>query len=378
MLRLLSRFTLSPADVAAAGALLAQTPSWTTLFREAQIHGVSGLVFRQLSRHWPAQVPADWHHRFRQEVLQATQFNMMLLRELPGIHRELAGLGVPHIFFKGVVLAQRVYNDLAVRRCGDVDLLVAARDFARVKAHFLAQGFEPTLTARQERQSLQAGLRHPQRHLEIDLHFGMPPRELAISSALLLQQPAQLTLAGQVLPVFDERDQVLTYCCNAVKEYWHQRLYHYADLHVMLTRPGLDLDALGRRASALGVRRVLAVAVRMLHLLYDMPALAAKFPLAGALDASVRELQLRLFAADASDPLAQREPMLVLAQPRDYLHSLVDSPRRRFFLGPGRRLLPNTADFALLRLPDKLRFLYFALRPLRLVGKFLQRLTGRG
>ncbi len=368
LLRQLARFQLDDAAAQTARALLAQGVDWELFYREAATHGVSALVFRQLAGPYRELVPAQWLDQFKKSVLSTTQFNLGILRELLVVHDELDRLGVPHLFFKGLVMAQSLYQDLSARRCGDIDVLVQPRHFPEAKAYFIREGFVQTLTDKQEMGSLQSGLWHERRNVNIDLHFGVPPLEMAVPVAPLFQRSRRIVMAGREIPVFDACDMMVTYCGNAVKEFWNQRLYHYADLHAMISTQTCDWQRLWESAKQLESRRATVLALSMLHKIYDisLPEMPRY-----RLSKATMELESRFFAVKQENPLEGRNRLLVLPDARSYLALLIDNPMRRFLYGKGKFLVPNDADFTLLRLPDNLRFLYVVVRPLRLLVKFI-------
>ena len=367
-MRILARRHLDGAADRAVRNILAQKIHWQVFFDETLDHGVTALVHRQLRANYSSVVPAQILDRMKQLVLANTQYNLALLRELLALHAELERMQVPHIFFKGLVVAQTVYRDMSLRRCGDIDVLVPPQEFPACKAHFLQQGFVQTLTDKQERDCLQSGLWHEQRQLNVDLHYGIPPLEGRVPVAPLFQNMQRVMMAGQAIPVFGADDMIITYCFNAVKEYWSQSLYHYADLYAMIDAPSCDPKKLWRAASRLGGRSALLMVISMLHKIYDMPVTGFPAPRRGVVRAG-RELELRLFAPKSADPHLHRGKLVVPMLHADYMANLIDNPWRRFRAGRGRYLLPNQADYQLINLPVKFHFLYFVLRPCRLLLK---------
>jgi hypothetical protein len=284
----------------------------------------------------------------------------------------LAAQGIDAIPFKGPVSALLAFDDMALRACGDIDLLVRQPDHDRAERLLEQDGYQVT-THYQD--AMQSGLWAEQRGISVDLHWGIPPGKLRIRSALLWPKLEPVVVLGRPVRTFSRYDTVLVTAINAVKEYWKPSLHHLTDI-VALSGGYTDADwgIVFRRAREIGAERLLIAALLFAH-----RALAMPLPTVGpahlfshrGLARVVDELQDHLFpAADAQT----REASMRLFHHGDkhvYYLTLTDSPWQR-----GRDWLtwactPSSADQAFIALPEALSFLYVFIRPLRLLLKRL-------
>ena len=60
--------------------------------------------------------------------------SLFLTRELIRIVDRLEGLGIDVVPYKGVVMSEVYYGDMALRQSGDIDLFVRKRDVGRIKS----------------------------------------------------------------------------------------------------------------------------------------------------------------------------------------------------------------------------------------------------
>lgn len=339
-----------PAELQEEAGTLARTVDWEQLVDLALQHRVGPMVHAALRKYLSGAVPDAAQARLRQDAIAATQGNLVLLRELLQLARQFSTHGIRFAVFKGLAINQMVYRDLGIRKCGDIDLLVGRQDFARTRAFLLADGFTPTLSDAAERQCLQSGLWHAQRRMSIDLHWGIPPRELGIRSDRILERATPLIISGQALPAFSAEDMLILLCVNATKEYWNQLLYPYCDIREFLcSHPDLDLTALRRRAGELHCERMVAAALAIVAALFESPAGVH----AGAADADrrvVRELLYQLFEPEEMEGkfISVHRRLYCFASTDDYFSALIDTPRRRlayrFFYIPLRRIAPAAID----------------------------------
>src|SRR5215468_4778704 len=84
---------------------------------------------------------------------------LWLTRELGRVVEHLSGNGIPFLPYKGPVLAETLYSDVARREYSDLDFLVQKSDVPRLKSVLKELGYEPgiSLTPREERDYLLSG-----------------------------------------------------------------------------------------------------------------------------------------------------------------------------------------------------------------------------
>ncbi|MGD0271447.1 MAG: nucleotidyltransferase family protein, partial [Candidatus Sulfotelmatobacter sp.] len=114
--------------------MLATTKSveWEAALRLADHHGTSSLLYQNLSRFGDI-VPSSALAALRQSYERNVYKSLFLARELIRILDCLDAIGVEVVPYKGIVMAEVYYGDMALRRSGDMDLFVRGRDVSRIK-----------------------------------------------------------------------------------------------------------------------------------------------------------------------------------------------------------------------------------------------------
>jgi len=344
---------------------------WQRLIRLSHEHGVGALLYRYLQDHFAALIPGQACADLRNYVFANTQNNLGLLREMVNTVSLLEEHRIECAVFKGLVTTQLVYGDFSIRKCGDIDILVAESDYPRAKQLFLSAGFLPTMSDKAEIACLQSGLWHEDRRLKIDLHWGIPPRELGVHAERILRNSTSISLGGRDIPTFSREDMFIILCVNATKEYWGQHLYTYCDIREFLQRhTDLDWNLIIDRARALRCERTLLSGLGVVHALYDTP-------LPAAIDAGLRripslrriidELLQQLFDHNLNRIATQagdRHLYLFSSSP-DYFAALIDNRVRR--------LLYKTVLRHVLSVETEAQG-EDATRPARILGLLLQKL----
>ena len=351
--------------------LLRQQLDWELIFRLADRHRTIPLLAHNLHRHASNLLAGDIHSRLQKYHRETTWHNMVLAMEVLRLVNLLSAMGIKAVPFKGPVSAMLAYGDMAMRACGDIDLLVKQQDHGKAEQLLENEGYHVVI---RYRDAMQSSLHQEQRRISVDLHWSIPPDYLQLDSDRLWDDLGPINLLGRSVQTFSPRDTVLVTATNVVKEYATPSLHHLSDL-AALTGSYSDDDwtALFRRAREIGCQRMLIAALlftrSLLHITLPSAGPARLFHHHG-INRVVDELQGHLFLWQDEQANESVTRPVYLRDKRVYNLALTDSPWQR-----GRYWLkwagtPNSADHAFIRLPMWLSFLYFLIRPLRLLIKY--------
>jgi Uncharacterised nucleotidyltransferase len=368
-------------------ALLQQRLDWRRLLQIAHEHGMVPLLYWHLNGTLPEAVPEavlnDLREHFRVNGLR----NLALTAELRRILTVLESRGIPVIPYKGPVLAASAYGNLTLREFVDLDVLVHKQDIPRAKELLASIGYQQQdlLTPTQERAFLHSDCEYhfapggENRDL-VELHWRITPRTFSflLDPESLWGRLERISLGGAAVPTLSPEDLLLILCAHGCAEFWRQLKLICDVAELIRVREAMDWDELVRRASALGCRRML-----LLGLFLANDVLGAEPPT--EVMKRVRRDPAVVGLADGVYGWLFRGALL----PRGFSQSSEDNTFSRFHVEIRERLrdkvrycarvafTPNEGDWNGLQLPPALWPLYYAVRPIRLVGKYGSRLIDR-
>ena len=325
------------------------------------------------------------------ESIYATNFRRSLwfAAELTRITRAFAQNQIRAIPYKGPVLAQSAYGDLALRSFSDLDLLISPADFARAKQSLAELGYQPSKpqTPAVERLWLQTGYERsfdgPAGKNLVELQWSLLPYFYAVDPTQaefrfddLWARTGRIALsAGEVsgnaadssdLPCLSPEDSLLILCLHAAKHLW-TRLIWVADIAESLRVPSLDSARVVSRARALGITRILAVSFWLAQHL---------------LGAAIPPAAQRVIDDDPEAPRLGEECAARLARCSTYdfesTHYFREASRLREHRADRMRYLwrllwtPGPGDIDAIALPVFMFPLYHGVR----IGRLLQKLVG--
>ncbi len=356
--------------------LLREELDWGYMHGLASRLGMLPLLYWHLNAICPEAVPKEHLDALRGGFYSTARSNLFLTGELLKLLKLFDAHHIPAVPFKGPVLATLVYGNLSLRCFGDLDILVHKRNILRAKTLLVSQGYRPwsLFTEAQEAAHLQSFHAYTfvsdDGRVTVDLHWRFVQSCFSFPFNLegLWECLEQTPFAGTTIRNIPPEDLLLILCVHGAKEAW-ARLMWICDIAELIRMHGrMDWTRVIEQARALHNERKL-----LLGLLLASELLRAELPenvlhmvqTNSVIQSLATQVCKRLFSA--SDITAEMVQVTALH------FRVADRLRDRIaYLLYRLRLLitPNAADQTLLALPVGFSFLYYLLRPIRLVRTY--------
>ena len=352
--------------------LLRSDLDWGYLKAMAHRHSLIPLLYYHVNAVCPEAVPSQVLSQLRQRNDENTRQSLLLTGELLKLMDLLKAQGIQAIPFKGPTLALRAYGDVGLRQFGDLDILIHKKDVFKVKELLAGEGFKPTpeLTGTQEAALLRFDCAYNfgnDKKVLFDVHWNFAPPYFSFELDVdrLWERLEPITINGRQLPGLSPEDLLLALCLHGSTHFW-ERLGWIGDIAGLIERRrDIDWQLVINNATRQGSRRILSLGLSLASELLEAP-IPPEVLRTVEKDTVVRTLaervQQRLFAQDVPVSSILDGALLQLRM----------RERKRDKLRSSLRLAatPRVYDWMFLPLPDRLFFLYYLLRPLRLAGKY--------
>lgn len=353
-------------------ALLQEPVDWGALIAAALSQDVLPLVYHNLTTVCGAAVPEGMRRSLDRHLERNAARYAKRSRDLVGLFHLLESTGIPALPFKGCVLAAAAYDNPAHREFQDLDFLIQRRDALRAKDALIAAGYRldtPVKLNGFPANGDESRFVRERDGLAVELCWRITLRHSLVSLDLeRLRGGAAVVLDGVSVPTLTPEDQLLVVCVHGSKHVWLV-LRWLCDVAALLDRvPEMNWARVREQARRAGCWRAVALGLHLAHELLGAPvpepvlrAIASERGI-GAAAAMVGE---RLFLGDGG---------IAAAKQVRFQRCLAERLRDRLWIDLGplvHRLYdlvtPGERDQAALPLPARLRGLYYALRPVRLV-----------
>lgn len=258
--------------------------AWFDLVNLAHAHHLTAYLWEILRQHQLAQFPEKLERLLRAESLNEAARFALYRRVFQQINALLSTAAIPHLWLKGIVLAQTVYPAPHTRHMDDLDILVPVERCEEVISLLQQAGFrlvtveqelfahekiEPTLT--NHHFVLEGG---PSYLVPVELHyrlFGVHAQHLE-QAALAWFWSHTDAIAPRVSGL-DAETQLLHLSAHIMiqhgeTDFWLSR---YLDIHLLVTHCSLDWDAVVRAAEHLGWSYSLIRTLRTTQCYFNTP-----------------------------------------------------------------------------------------------------------
>jgi hypothetical protein len=340
--------------------------AWTRLLDQAEAHGVAPLVARNLDAlGWPG-IPPDVRAALEAARRLNAARNLLVARVLGRALDALGRAGVPVIPLKGVALADSLYGDAGLRVSSDIDLLVPRQAVAPAFAVFAQFGYLPAaeekpvedgdinllLKSNMEYAFVSQELQACPIELHWDIAWRWPEDVPALADLWADARPGWFR--GVAAWALGPEWHLLYLAVHAARHRW-EALKWLVDVHEICARDGLDWVRVRDKAARFGLGDVLGITLGACRTLLGTPMPPE---------------------APARTPPAWVHLFPSTTHPQDiwqgglYPVRLFNRPSEKLRYLARVLLVPTLGERRLVRLPAGLGALYYALRPLRLGGRW--------
>ncbi|MEO1801493.1 MAG: nucleotidyltransferase family protein [Cyanobacteria bacterium J06629_2] len=356
--------------------IVKQGIDWNYVFDLSYAHAVVPLVYNSLKQ-IDLGLPPESLDKFSSYFLRNAFRSLTYSKELVKIATTSQKNDIKLLPFKGSIFAASIYGNLALRTFGDIDFLIKEEKLSAT-LHILQELEYPP--AKQIAQAeVRPYLKYPrfheslnyqksldiidrQRDIALELHWELFNSSFSfpVSFEQLWQRRIYVEIKEAMIPTFCYEDLIIYLCTHASKHGWF-RLQWICDVAELIrATPQLNWSQVYGRAADWGCLRMLSLGLTLAHDLLDAPL--------------PQDIQQRLQGERQAQRLAQQVKSRladVEASFNIYLFILKCRERARDRLRFILCLIfvPKQEDWNFFPLPSSIHFLYYLIRPVRLLIK---------
>jgi hypothetical protein len=347
-------------------ALVQQNIDWDLLLQLSQTHAVTPLVYFNLKKTCADQVPKHYLEQLQKIYQLTTTQNLSFTQELLRLLKLFNEQHIPAVPFKGPLLALTAYGNLSLRQISDLDILVHEDDFLKAKELLISNGYRLEVEHTWESHFFGQNGKY-----NVDLHSLLVPKLLAyaLPSTAVWQQTTLTQFKGVPIRTFNAEMQLFMLCLNGNKECWLS-LNRICDVAQLLETQEIDWQMLMQWANANGWRRFISIGLSLASgvLEVELPENVQQWlqiePTTQLITCRIKQ---QLFS-QSTKPMNDVMRTLFHMQTRERFQDKFGA-----FFGLITQSLwftPTVTDRTFVKLPASLFFLYYLIRPVRVLGKY--------
>jgi len=228
VLVLCARGRLDDESIVQIRSLVDETVDWEYLIKTACAHNVHFLLYRSLKKACAESVPNEALKTLEREYDINSRRSLLVFGKLVSILKLLQDNHILAVPFKGPVLAEMVYGDIALRRFGDLDILVNKHHAFKAIRILEDYGFRPEINLNKKQIFAYAGkkssieLTGNMSGLAVDMHWEMSgsytfyPMDLSRMETHLIK----VNIAGKTINQPCAEDLLIYLCLNGARDCW--------------------------------------------------------------------------------------------------------------------------------------------------------------
>ncbi len=378
-----ARHEIDPERAKRIVALQEQDLNWANLLQMAARHHILPLLYSNLTKITPNHIPKSIHSVLRDHYFANVVQNGQKTKELLKLLKVFQAHAIPVIPYKGAILSTILYGDPLLRHYSDLDLIIFKNNLVQVEELLVGHGYQIQWPNEEKAWALKHHFHLPFKNegnkVNIEIHWGFtrPFWSFPIDLEQLWERIQPVALGGQTVPSFHREDLLLLLCVHGAKDDWC-RLKWISDIAELLRlNQDLNWQAVIEQAKKLRSTRILYLGLLLAKDLLDGPLPAEIWEKVQSDSVALELGNQRLRYLFTEQPLKgeyRKKRSSYYSKLREktkdkipvFLHFLLlDSLSA---INPILSIFrPNAKDREMVDLPRSLSFLYYLVRPVRIV-----------
>ena len=366
------------------GSDLLPSNDWQGLIQQAIHHRVFPLLYQALvsqETHIPQDLMAQLKKINNQKALRSIVLTGELFRILDILEKQ----NIPTIAYKGPVLAMLAYGTISTRSFDDLDILVQPQDFFKPKKILQSHGYEAKLlsmlSSKQEQRFFGRLGEYLMVNSETNIHLDIHCRCIAgdgfaefLDLSCFWDRLQTIQLMGRRVQTFCPEDLLLFICIGAGKDGWPY-LKHVCDLAALIQHhPNLDWNQILNEAKRLRMEQILRIGLLLIRTLLHLPLNDRLLEFAQSSPSALWISHRIAQRLSSSQPPLSNNPSLERFLVRwimlDYVPHKIAYIWDKVIWNIKLLFMVNDLDHQVFSLPRPLHFIYYVIRPIRLIYKY--------
>ncbi len=359
-------------DITKIKELIPSINNWDDFIDISYAHGVFPLVYHTLKLHVDT-MPEKVLSTMKSHNIDIVKQNMLMTAELIKVMKLLEDNGIEAMPFKGPLLAQSIYGSIADRLYSDLDILINQNDIE--KCYLLLS--QNNYTTEYKKEYLKNSLYldknsdiqyfHNTKNILIEMHWKLFRNQFSksISHTNLLNNKSEVIIQNQKLYTFNDEILLVYLCMHGSKHCW-ERISWILDIDKLVrSNQNLNWKFIKEQAIELECETMLYLGLELSSKLFNTPVTIkynTNIELVTIVEKSFEHLHVE-----------QRETSKNSTSFKFHyaLHDTIFQ-KVRFIT---RTIFPiNGQDILTVNLPNSLYFLYYIIKPFRLIVKYISKL----
>ncbi len=363
--------------------LIQQNIDWQYLISLAANHGVLPLLFNSFNSVCPNAVPENILTSLRNFFQTNARRNLLFTAELLNILNTFEANKINAIPFKGAALAASAYGNLAYRHFGDLDILIERENVKKATDLLIQKGyklprqlteidnkpyFQNDIFLESEKYQSAFTFTNPDKGIAIELHWSLTTKTFPfpVKYDYLWKNRQNIAIAGKQVAQFEPETLFIYLCFHACKHHWAEFKWVCDVSEFIQAHPQLNWEIVNKKAKKWGCDRAIDIGLLLVHNLLNLELpenILLKINQDAAAKCLVKEVVDSIFTREFTD----MEEHMFIVKSRERLQDQIHCLSHFIFA-------PTAKEWNYVALPKSISFLYYLIRPYRLLSEYFRKI----
>lgn len=352
--------------------LLKTSISWEVTYKRLTAHEIRPLAFKVISGD-PNLSLVPIFDRLKSDCLSVSYMNLQMLKETIRLHKLFESKNMTLVSYKGVTLSKMLFDDYAMREVCDGDFIVDYTETVNATNLLIEDGYKTDFYFKEadeeyvkkvtcERQLFK--IKQIDLPFKIEMHWKLLQSmfDVPLSNETILKNVCEISVTGDKIKSLNIDYTLISLLCHhGVNDVWRS-LKHIVDIAMFVKKfnDEIDWEIFNLHLKKLNISRSSDIGFSLVEKIFGICN------------------KKKIHVAERNEQMVIRNlftyPMIsrLKYSPKNLIQhlSLRDSHKDRFrlFLNYVKVLIvPSADDLKYFKLPGKLFFLYYVLKPFRLI-----------
>ncbi|MEY4936221.1 MAG: hypothetical protein RIS64_2580 [Bacteroidota bacterium] len=352
-----------------------QTVDWNDLLQLSAIHSVRPLLLKGLLDLQTNKIPADFKATLSEICEKINIHNTLFSKELFSIMDAMKNNHITIVPYKGIALIHTVYKAVGLREFGDMDLLMYASDIPMMKKTMANLGYKNEFDWTDDEEVMMLRVNSEYNFSLIDnlgTHYRVEPHYQAAHPTYSIDLKLKHienhifihSINNHNIPFFSPTASLILLLPNhGVSEGWTTLKYLF-DMHLLIkdNAAALDWNFIIQEAKRMSIYNNMLIGFGVIQNVFQTP-----LPI--FLTEFMRKPSIQQQIVERVICLNEHEKVTFKTQFKKGIFNLKsrDNMRVRLKMCFYQLFMPNNSDFIEIKFHKNLFFLYFMLRPFRIL-----------
>ncbi len=248
-----------------------QDIDWEYVLRCADLHRMTNLFYRHLTDNLHAFIPNHILCRLREHFRNSAIRNALQTAELFSILDLFKGNGINAIPFKGPVLSLALYSDPAIREFSDLDILVQEHDvfkalrLLRILEYEQIPNYSPAVEHQITKREYHYHIRKPSGSSLVEIHWNIAPHylDLPISMDVWWEHATTIKMDYRYVFSLSPEDLLIALSVHGARHRWASLCWIADVARLLAIYPRLDWDYVLHKYWHPEIKRILFLSLNL-------------------------------------------------------------------------------------------------------------------